>query len=119
VIVAISDVCILYQPSELLKPVAGTPLLPTIPFELKELTPSVAGAAIGMILTFQDLGTFIYPIPSGKLIDRFTLNDYPHFSAQLLAFALTFLLVWRLAPGKGPGASKPESRRAPVRASAA
>jgi MFS family permease len=95
------------------------PLLLTIPFELKELTPSVAGAAIGMILTFQNLGTFIYPILSGKLIDLFTPNYYPYFAAQMMAFVFTFLLVWRLVPETGPGAGRPATRRAPVRASAA
>ena len=94
------------------------PLLLTIPFELKELSPSVAGAAIGMILTFQNLGTFIYPILSGKLIDLFTPNYYPYFGAQMMAFALTFLLVWRLVPETGPGAGKPASQREPVRAGA-
>ena len=83
------------------------PLLMTIPFELKELPRSVAGAAIGMILSFQNLGTFIYPILSGKLIDLFTPNYYPYFGAQMMAFALTFLLVWRLVPETGPGAAKP------------
>jgi nitrate/nitrite transporter NarK len=81
------------------------PLLLTIPFELKELTPAVAGAAIGMILTFQNLGTFIYPILSGKLIDLFTPNYYPYFAAQMMAFVITFFLVWRLVPETGPGAA--------------
>jgi nitrate/nitrite transporter NarK len=94
------------------------PLLLTIPFELKELDRSVAGAAIGMILTFQNLGTFIYPILSGKLIDLFTPNYYPYFGAQMMAFALTFLLVWRLVPETGPGAAKPVSGRATVRTGA-
>jgi nitrate/nitrite transporter NarK len=83
------------------------PLLLTIPFELKELPRSVAGAAIGMILTFQNLGTFNYQILSGKLIDLFTQNYYPYFGAQMMAFALTFLLVWRLVPETGPGAANP------------
>jgi nitrate/nitrite transporter NarK len=95
------------------------PLLLTIPFELKGLSPSVAGAAIGMILTFQNLGIFIYPILSGKLIDLFTPNYYPYFGAQMMAFALTFLLVWRLVPETGPGAAKSRPQRAPVRAGAA
>jgi nitrate/nitrite transporter NarK len=95
------------------------PLLLTIPFELKELRPSVAGSAIGMILTFQNLGIFVYPILSGKLIDIFTPNYYPYFGAQMTAFALTFLLVWRLVPETGPGAAKPEPRPAPIRADAA
>jgi nitrate/nitrite transporter NarK len=90
------------------------PLLLTIPFELKELPRSVAGAAIGMILTFQNLGTFVYPILSGKLIDLFTPNYYPYFGAQMLAFALTFILVWRLVPETGPGAAKPAPRSAAV-----
>jgi nitrate/nitrite transporter NarK len=84
-----------------------SPLLFTIPFELKELSPSVAGAAIGMILTFQNLGIFVYPILSGKLIDLFTPNYYPYFGAQMMAFALTFILVWRLVPETGPGGAKP------------
>jgi nitrate/nitrite transporter NarK len=95
------------------------PLLLTIPFELKELTPSVAGAAIGMILAFQNLGTFVYPILSGKLIDLFTPNYYPYFGAQMMAFALTFLLVWRLVPETGPGGAKPSLPRTPARAGAA
>jgi MFS transporter, AAHS family, 3-hydroxyphenylpropionic acid transporter len=83
------------------------PLLLTIPFELKELTPSVAGAAIGMIMTFQNLGIFVYPTISGKLIDLFKPNYYPYFGAQMMAFALTFLLVWRFVPETGPGSAKP------------
>jgi MFS family permease len=79
------------------------PLLLTIPFELKDLPRSVAGAAIGMILTFQNIGTFVYPIISGKLIDLFTPNYYPFFAAQMLAFAMTFMLIWRLVPETGPG----------------
>jgi len=95
-----------------------SPLLLTIPFELKELTPSVGGAAIGMILTFQNIGTFIYPILSGKLIDLFTPNYYPYFGAQMAAFALTFLLIWRLVPETGPGAARPAPPNAPVQGSA-
>ena len=91
-----------------------SPLLLTIPFELKELSPSVAGTAIGMILTFQNIGIFIYPIISGKLIDLFTPNYYPFFGAQMMAFALTFLLVWRLVPETGSGGARPAERRAPV-----
>lgn len=90
------------------------PLLLTIPFELKELSPSVAGAAIGMILTFQNLGIFVYPILSGKLIDIFTPNYYAYFGAQMMAFALTFLLVWRLLPETGPGAAKKAPAQEPV-----
>ena len=82
-----------------------SPILLTIPFELKELPRSVAGAAIGMIFTFQNIGTFIYPIFSGRLIDLFTPNYYPYFGAQMMAFVLTFLLVWRLVPETGPRAS--------------
>ncbi len=82
------------------------PLLLTIPFELKQLPRSVAGAAIGMIFTFQNLGAFVYPILSGKLIDLFTPNYYPYFGAQMTAFAVTFVLVWRLIPETGPGAAK-------------
>ncbi len=91
------------------------PLLLTIPFELKELSPSVAGSAIGMILTFQNLGIFVYPIFSGKLIDLFTPNYYPYFGAQMAAFALTFLLVWRLVPETGPGATRKAPRQELVR----
>ena len=83
------------------------PLLLTIPFELKELPRSVAGAAIGMILTFQNIGTFAYPIFSGKLIDLFAPSYYPFFGAQMMAFALSFLLIWKLVPETGPGAAKP------------
>jgi AAHS family 3-hydroxyphenylpropionic acid transporter len=79
-----------------------SPLMMTIPFELKELPRSAAGAAIGMIFTFQNIGAFAYPIFSGWLIDLFTPNYYPFFGAQMLAFALTFLLVWRLLPETGP-----------------
>jgi len=79
---------------------------PDDPFELKEINRSAAGAAIGMILTFQNLGTFIYPILSGRLIDLFTPNYYPYFGAQMMAFVLTFLLVWRLVPETGPGAAQ-------------
>jgi len=83
------------------------PLLITIPFELKELPRSAAGAAIGMIFTFQNIGAFVYPIFSGKLIDLFTPNYYPFFGAQLMAFAITFFLVWRLVPETGPAVAKP------------
>jgi AAHS family 3-hydroxyphenylpropionic acid transporter len=79
-----------------------SPLMMTIPFELKGLPRSAAGAAIGMIFTFQNIGAFAYPIFSGWLIDLFTPNYYPFFGAQMLAFALTFLLVWRLLPETGP-----------------
>ena len=95
------------------------PLLLTIPFELKELDRSVAGAAIGMILTFQNLGTFIYPILSGWLIDLFTPNYYPYFGAQMMAFALTFILVWRLVPETGQGPAKAAPRLAPIRSGVA
>ena len=77
------------------------PLLLTVPFELKDVPRSVAGAAIGMILTFQNIGTFVYPIFSGKLIDLFTPNYYPFFGAQMMAFAISFLLIWRLVPETG------------------
>jgi AAHS family 3-hydroxyphenylpropionic acid transporter len=83
-----------------------SPLMMTIPFELKELPRSAAGAAIGMIFTFQNIGIFIYPVFSGKLIDTFTPNYYPFFGAQMMAFAVTFLLVWRLLPETGPKAKK-------------
>jgi AAHS family 3-hydroxyphenylpropionic acid transporter len=83
-----------------------SPLMMTIPFELKGLPRSAAGAAIGMIFTFQNIGTFIYPVFSGKLIDLFTPNYYPFFGAQMMAFAVTFLLVWRLLPETGPNAKK-------------
>jgi len=83
-----------------------SPLMMTIPFELKELPRSAAGSAMGMIFTFQNIGAFAYPIFSGWLIDLFTPNYYPFFGAQMLAFALTFLLVWRLLPETGPKAQK-------------
>ena len=78
-----------------------SPLMMTIPFELKGLPRSAAGAAIGMIFAFQNIGAFVYPIFSGWLIDLFTPNYYPFFGAQMLAFAVTFLLVWRLLPETG------------------
>ena len=37
---------------------------------------------------------------------------YPYFGAQMMAFALTFLLVWRLVPETGPEAAKPAFQRA-------
>ena len=83
-----------------------SPLMLTIPFELKELPRSAAGAAIGMIFTFQNIGSFVYPVFSGKLIDLFTPNYYPFFGAQMMAFAVTFILVWRLLPETGPGTNK-------------
>jgi nitrate/nitrite transporter NarK len=82
------------------------PLLFTVPFELKELPHSASGAAIGMLITFQNLGAFVYPVISGKLIDRFIPNYYPFFGAQMLAFAASFLLVWLLLPETGPQAAK-------------
>jgi len=83
-----------------------SPLMMTIPFELKGLPRSAAGAAIGMIFTFQNIGTFVYPVISGKLIDLFTPNYYPFFSAQMMTFAVTFFLVWRLLPETGSNAKK-------------
>jgi AAHS family 3-hydroxyphenylpropionic acid transporter len=83
-----------------------SPLMMTIPFELKELPRSVAGAAIGMIFTFQNIGLFLYPVFSGKLIDLFTPNYYPFFVAQMMTFAVTFLLVWQLLPETGPNAKR-------------
>jgi nitrate/nitrite transporter NarK len=95
------------------------PLLLTIPFEMKELPRSVTGAAIGMILTFQNIGAFIYPIFSGKLIDIFTPNYYPFFGAQMMAFAISFLLIWKLVPETGPGSAKrqriPSAKLQPIR----
>jgi nitrate/nitrite transporter NarK len=82
------------------------PLLFTIPFETKELPHAVSGAAVGIIITFQNLGAFIYPVISGKLIDLFAPNYYPYFAAQTLAFGLSFLLVWLLLPETGPLAAK-------------
>ena len=78
-----------------------SPLMMTIPFELKGLPRSAAGAAIGMIFAFQNIGAFAYPIFSGWLIDLFTPNYYPFFGAQMMAFAVTFLLIWRLLPETG------------------
>ncbi len=83
-----------------------SPLMLTIPFELKVLPRSAAGAAIGMIFAFQNIGAFVYPVFSGKLIDLFTPNYYPFFGAQMMPFAVTFLLVWRLLPETGPHAKK-------------
>jgi nitrate/nitrite transporter NarK len=88
-----------------------SPLLFTVPFELKELPGAVTGAAVGMIISFQNIGAFIYPVLSGKLIDLFAPNYYPYFGAQMLAFALSFLLVWRLLPETGPQAGKISSAR--------
>jgi nitrate/nitrite transporter NarK len=79
-----------------------SPLLLTIPFELKGFPRSAAGAAIGMIFAFQNIGAFAYPVFSGWLIDLFAPNYYPFFGAQMMAFALTFLLVWRRLPETGP-----------------
>jgi AAHS family 3-hydroxyphenylpropionic acid transporter len=84
-----------------------SPLMYTIPFELKQLHHTMAGTAIGMIFTFQNIGAFIYPILSGKLIDLFAPNYYPFFTAQMLAFAVSFLLIWWMLPETGPKASKP------------
>jgi hypothetical protein len=55
-----------------------------------------------VIITFQNLGAFLYPVFSGKLIDLFAPNYYPYFAAQMLAFGLTLLLVWLLLPETGP-----------------
>jgi len=82
------------------------PLLFTVPFELKGLHHTIAGAAIGIILTMQSIGAFIYPIISGKLIDLFAPNYYPFFGAQMMTFAVSFFLVWRLLPETGPRAAK-------------
>jgi nitrate/nitrite transporter NarK len=82
------------------------PLLFTIPFETKQLPHAMTGAAVGMIITFQNLGAFVYPMISGKLIDLFAPNYYPYFAAQMLAFGLSFLLVWLLLPETGPQAAK-------------
>jgi NNP family nitrate/nitrite transporter-like MFS transporter len=78
-----------------------SPLMHTIPFELKGLPRSAAGSAMGMIFAFQNLGAFAFPIFSGWLIDLFTPNYYPFFSAQMMAFGVTFLLIWRLLPETG------------------
>ena len=88
-----------------------SPLMMTIPFELKELPRSAAGAAIGMIFTFQNIGSFAYPVFSGWLIDLFSPNYYPFFGAQMLAFALTFLLVWRRLPETGTNAQRAKAKR--------
>lgn len=82
------------------------PLLFTVPFELKGLHHTIAGAAIGMILTMQNIGAFVYPIISGKLIDLFTPNYYPFFAAQMITFAVSFFLIWWLLPETGPRAAK-------------
>ena len=86
------------------------PLLFTVPFELKELHHTIAGVAVGMILTMQNVGAFIYPIISGKLIDVFAPNYYPFFAAQMIAFAASFFLVWWLLPETGPRAIKAETK---------
>jgi nitrate/nitrite transporter NarK len=78
-----------------------SPLLFTVPFELRGLRPAVAGSAVGMIFAFQNLGAFIYPILSGKLIDLFGPNYYPYFFAQSLAFAVIFILVLLRLPETG------------------
>ncbi len=83
-----------------------SPLLFTVPFELKELHHTIAGAAVGIILTMQNIGAFIYPIISGKLIDLFAPNYYPFFAAQMMAFAVSFFLIWWLLPETGPRAAK-------------
>jgi len=87
------------------------PLLFTIPFETKELPHAMTGAAIGVIITFQNLGATIYPVISGKLIDLFAPNYYPYFAAQMLAFGLSFLMVWLLLPETGPQAAKAAASR--------
>jgi nitrate/nitrite transporter NarK len=46
-----------------------TPLVLTIPFELKELPQIAAGAAIGIVFTMGSLGGFIWPIVAGKVAD--------------------------------------------------
>jgi len=81
-----------------------SPLLYTVPFELKGLRPAIAGSAVGMVFMFQNLGAFIYPVLSGKLIDLFGPNYYPYFFAQALAFAVSFFLILRLLPETGPRA---------------
>jgi nitrate/nitrite transporter NarK len=86
-----------------------SPLLFTIPFELKGLHHAIAGAAVGMIFTFQNVGSFLYPILSGKLIDLFAPNYMPYFIAQMLAFGISFLLAWRLLPETGTRPAKGES----------
>ncbi len=78
-----------------------SPLLFTIPFELKGLHQSIAGSAVGMIYTFQNIGAFLYPILSGKLIDLFAPDYNAFFVAQMLAFGISFFLVWRLLPETG------------------
>lgn len=78
-----------------------SPLLFTVPFELRGLRPAIAGSAVGMIFAFQNLGAFVYPILSGKLIDLFGPNYYPYFFAQALAFAVIFLLVLWWLPETG------------------
>lgn len=82
------------------------PLVMTVPFELKELPQVMAGAAIGLIITFGNFGGFIYPIFAGKIIDVFKPNYYPFFVLQMAAFGVIFLLIWRLLPETGPKAQK-------------
>lgn len=72
-----------------------------MPFELRGLRPAIAGSAVGMIFAFQNLGAFVYPILSGKLIDLFGPNYYPYFAAQSLVFAVIFMLVLRWLPETG------------------
>ncbi len=86
-----------------------SPLLFTIPFELKGLPQSVAGAAVGMIFSFQNIGGFLYPILSGKLIDLFAPNYNAFFIAQMMAFGVSFILIWRLLPETGTRAAAAES----------
>lgn len=85
-----------------------SPLIYTVPFELKGLRPAIAGSAVGMIFMFQHLGAFVYPILSGKLIDLFGPNYYPYFFAQALAFAVSFFLILRFLPETGPRARRIE-----------
>jgi nitrate/nitrite transporter NarK len=83
-----------------------SPLMMTIPFELKGLPRSAAGAAIGMIFAFQNIGAFAYPVFSGWLIDLFTPNYYPFFGAQMMAFGITLVLVLWWLPETGPRTQK-------------
>jgi len=88
-----------------------SPLLFTVPFEMKELRPAIAGSAVGMIFAAQNLGAFVYPILSGKLIDLFGPDYYPYFIAQSLVFAVIFLLVLFWLPETGHRADIVEAEK--------
>lgn len=64
-----------------------------------------------MIFTFQNIGSFLYPILSGKLIDLFAPNYIPFFAAQMLVFGISFFLIWRLLPETGMRAARKDEER--------